>query len=623
MKRMTTLVCVMLIWSMVSSCKKFLDTQPQDFSSPEFFYDTEQQLEFALAAAYSPLGDDALYGGRILRSGLDADDGFYDSSTDVDGPHYYNAASANSYVRNWWSTCYRGINRANLLLANIGKPVMDEAKRAVIEGEAKFLRGYYHFILVSNFGPVPLMLVPTEKLDSVSIPQPSLKDAYAQILLDMEEAETKVRPAAEVGFGGRINQSAVRGILARVNLYMAGAPLNDASRYAEARKWAALVMEDPAHALNPDYSDVFIRYAADEYDIKESIWEVEFYGNTQEVWRESGRIGTYFGIRYTSELDPNQGYGYGFLNATRVLWEKYDNPGSLGSYDRRRNWAIAPYTLADQTVNGVTTVRQNYYTSVTANTLYSRDCGKYRREYEKLMPKEKNSSPMNFPLLRFSDVLLMFAEADLRAGGQVTPEAIHAVNQVRRRGYGKYLNGVGGVAESIKSITVGAEGSGYTANPTVTITGGGGTGATATAVRTSNRVTAITITDPGQGYTSAPSVVISGGNGTGATATAQLTTITDADLTPQQTATPEAFFIMLQNERSRELCFEGLRKYDLVRWGVLLETMKGVLNDVLDSGTPSGSARFSYQNATARDVVWPIPAYELGLNPALTQNLGW
>ena len=221
----------------------------------------------------------------------------------------------------------------------------------------------------------------------------------------------------------------------------------------------------------------------------------------------------------------------------------------------------------------------------------------------------------------------MFAEADNFINKGATADAIDAVNQVRRRGYGKYLNGHNAVSENIKSITLSNGGANYTAAPTVTITGGGGTGATATAVWSSStkKVTGITITNPGQAFTSTPTISFSGGGGSGAAATAVLTTLTDADLKPEQIATQQIFLETIQDERSRELCFEALRKGDLVRWGILVKNMRIVLDHIIDAKLSSSLdyIQWSYRNVSDRDVVWPIPAYDMGLNSALTQNLGW
>src|SRR5690606_38987422 len=139
---------------------------------------------------------------------------------------------------------------------------------------------------------------------------------------------------------------------------------------------------------------------------------------------------------------------------------------------------------------------------------------------------------------------------------------------VRRRGYGKYLNG-----EGVKSITLVSSGTGYTTVPTVAISGGGGTGATATATISGGQVTAINITNKGKFYTSAPVITITGGNGSGATATAILTEITDADLNASYFASNTLFLKAIQEERARELCYENVRKDDLIRWGIFYERM--------------------------------------------------
>ncbi|RZA01364.1 MAG: hypothetical protein EOP11_17475, partial [Proteobacteria bacterium] len=112
------------------------------------------------------------------------------------------------------------------------------------------------------------------------------KPANSPLLdFDMEAAEQLVPDITTVGYSGGVSKSAVRGMLARVNLHMAGEPLNDKTRYAEASKWAKKVMDDAlaGHELNPSYAQVFINVAQDKYDIKESIWEVEFTGNRTDA----------------------------------------------------------------------------------------------------------------------------------------------------------------------------------------------------------------------------------------------------------------------------------------------------------------------------------------------------
>jgi hypothetical protein len=170
----------------------------------------------------------------------------------------------------------------------------------------------------------------------------------------------------------------------------------------------------------------------------------------------------------------------------------------------------------------------------------------------------------------------------------------------------------------------GTGGSGYTTAPTVNITGGGFTRqATATATVTSGRVTGVTVSDPGAFYTTAPTITFTGA-GTGATAVAVLSTATDANLTSAQTASKDALRSAIIDERSRELCYEGLRRGDLIRWGIFVERLKAHAT----TATLRYIAAFKYasragDNISEKHNLMPIPLSEISLNKLLVQNPGW
>src|SRR5690606_14029284 len=242
--------------------------------------------------------------------------------------------------------------------------------------------------------------------------------------------------------------------------------------------------------------------------------------------------------------------------------------------------------------------------------------GKWRREYEILKPKNASYTPTNFPLLRYADILLMYAEADNEITGP-QPRAIDYVNQVRKRGWGKLSHG-----EIIKRITVTSSGTGYTTVPKVTITGGGGEGAEATAVISGGRVTSVIITSRGSSYKTDPTVTISGGNGTGATAVALITTEDDAALSATNTASKESFRSEIRDERYREFSFEGMRKHDLLRWGIYTETMRDLATDINNSAPndykyAATAATYTSQN---KFVFFPIPSLEISVNKKVIQN---
>lgn len=618
------LICLLVTTMvLVSSCKKFLETTPLSNNTPETFYGTEKQIMSALAGVYDRISRSQTYGDQMLgRMGLDADEAFFNNGA-VEGVAVYNVSASDVNIANNYNFWYDGINRANALLENLHKAAMSEENRNAVRGEALFLRAYYHFMLVLYWGDVPLMTKAVKSANETYAERTPSKKVYEQIIADMTEAETLVKTAREVGFGGRINKSAVRGILARVCLQMAGAPVNDISKYKEARDWALKVMlPDPKdgfqHTLNPSYQDVFIKYCQDKYDIGESIWEAEFQGNATDGFQETGRVGSNNGILYSGS-DPNYGFSYGYLNATARLWYLFDNPTQLLSADERRDWSIAPYTTTGTPV---------IETPFTTAQLYERTSGKWRRELEVVSPKTNNWGPINFPLLRFSDVLLMFAEAENKVNGPTTA-AIDAVNKVRRRAYGKDLP-----AESVRMVQVTNGGTtNYTSAPTVTFTGGGGSGAAAKAFISAGKIIRVKMLTEGSGYTSAPTITFTGGGGAGAIATALLSKrATSAyELTALETGSPEAFQQAIEDERSRELSFECLRKADLIRWGKFITNMKRIERDMTIGNSPIPTApsnlqsrAFAFRTVSERDLLWPFSPTEMSLNQGLRpQNPGF
>jgi hypothetical protein len=595
-------------------CKDFLENTPTDFISPENYYNTEKELSSALTGVYDVMGDAYIYGKWYQMQITVGTDETYMTGVQPSGElNTYQHSPSNTYVRNFWRYLYFGIERANNLIANINKPKMDETKRAQILGEALFLRAYYYFVLVSHYGDVPLQLIPNPSTKDVSIARTDSKVVYEYIINDMKKAEEllSTQTASSLGFGGRVSLSTVRGILARVFLNMAGFPLKDESKYNDAIIYANKVIDSKEHALNPSYQQIFINYAQDKYDVKESIWEVEFWGNrTGNAFQETGNLGNISG---PLARDPEIGVSTSAIKTTGLFFKAYEvdeNSAATLKYspDLRRDWNCVQYGYGTATSNPgrVKTVNTN---------IYNMDLGKWRREYETLTPKHTTFTPQNFPLLRYADVLLMMAEAENEVNGP-TSVAIKAVNDVRKRGYGELVNG-----QTLKTISLSNGGSGYTTVPTVTITGGGGTGATATAVIAAGKITRIAISNYGKNFTSAPVVTITGGNGTGAIAVAS---IMDASLTPAQTASKEEFRKAIQKERMLELGGEFLRKQDLIRWGLLVKNLKDNSDDIIKNA--AANRKYTSQagdNVTERDVLLPIPEYDISLNKLLTPNPGW
>ena len=422
------IVSVLILITCVSSCD-FLDTYPEDYVAPEEYYNTKAQLESALLGVYAGLTVPSLYSNNMQgRMGLDADLGYANINGDKNTVGYYDVSSSDLKVTNYWKCVYAGIERANMLLDNIDKPVMDETERAKIKGQALFLRAYYHFLLVVRFGGVPIKLTSTKsaKKEELQIEQSSARDVYLQIIRDLEESAKILPDASEAEFGERASKSAAYGILARVCLNMAGFPVNEPGMYAKAKAAADSVISMNYHCLNPSYQDVFINLIQDKYDIKESIFEVGFWGtDTGTYTTAAGMVGKNNGVYYNNATLIEVGVSAGIVRATQYYYDLFEDG------DLRRDWTIADYQYNTKTGEVL----------APSAIIWERCCGKYRRSYEINTPKAKDKTSTNFPVLRYSDVLLMYAEGVAADPDNINAEeltkAYEYLNMVRRRGFGK------------------------------------------------------------------------------------------------------------------------------------------------------------------------------------------
>jgi len=615
MKRKYYLLVLIFIMS-ASSCKKYLETSPSDFLNPGNYYETEAHLQAARASVYDILGAGGLWGSYAnYLLAWSADVGYMNRSSLSTGPWNYFYSSSDSYNRGFWSNLYSGINRANVLLANVDKNTeIDQMLRDKIRGEALFLRGYFYFLLVQYYGDVPLKVTPTESVIEVDIARSPIKEVYDQILADMKAAEGLVPGIAELGYGGAVSKSAVRGLLARVCLTMAGEPLKDVSKYQEARDWAKKVMDDTeaGHDLNPSYPGIFINYAQDKYDIKESIFEVEFWGNGVDSYTETTNNAWINGPASHASNAGTTGRADSYMSITAKFYNIFE-PGDL-----RKWYSIAHFAYPQNSTYSGEKVLSDPPTTEAAKYLLRP--AKWRREFETLTPKNDRTTPQNVPILRFADVLLMFAEAENEVNGGPTPAAIEAVNRVRQRAW----------SSGVKTITVTNGGSGYTSAPKVTFSGGNGLEAEATAIVTDGKVTAINLARDSTGimfyaegkYSSTPTISIEGGDGSGATATATITNVTEANITSEQSSSKASFLAVIQDERMREFNFEYLRKGDLLRWGIFLKVNQDMGNTVEHDSPGSFYAKY-YSNVSERDLLMPIPADEVNVNQNMVQNPGW
>ena len=187
----------------------------------------------------------------------------------------------------------------------------------------------------------------------------------------------------------------------------------------EAERYAREVITSGYHSLNPSYSQIFINYSQNLYDLKESIWEIEYYGDNTQYYT-AGHVGRNTGI--PSASDSPIGHCLGMIRSTANHYDMYD------ATDVRRDWNIGPYSYNEDGSHKMLSESDD------KNIRY---CAKFRREYEDVVSDSKmpTATAINFPVLRYADVLLMYAEAHFcnpDADAARDAEALECFNMVRR-----------------------------------------------------------------------------------------------------------------------------------------------------------------------------------------------
>ncbi|MEJ6979700.1 RagB/SusD family nutrient uptake outer membrane protein [Pedobacter sp. P351] len=651
MKRYIILMIFICNLILLGSCKKYLDQQPVDYLSPGQFYSEKWQVDYALTAIYSNLRSSALAENYMIFANAPTDEG-YRRDQQASSPTAFTTIPGNGQVNSHWNTCYQSINYINIFLKNIGNASGSVSQEDInkARGEALFLRGYYYFMLVQWFGGVPLRIEPPLTVEEGQIERASAKQVYDQIITDMTEAEGLLQnqTRASLGYTERVTREAVQGILARVCLHAAGAPVNDVARYAEARAWALKVMTNYPTTLG-NFSQIFIDEAQNRYN-SEVIWELGYmYSGPDANQNMGGPVGNVNGVKMSSEIGQavpvgangvyaiDTGFALGNMLVHARLYKTY-LPGDL-----RRNRTVANYHWPTVTVSASPVPARTYFDD---KVVWGRYPGKWRRQEEgPISRRQRGNSESNFPLLRYADVLLMFAEAENYVNGP-TSAAYNAINLVRKRAYS--------TSPMVESITV-ENATSTTFNtgaiPLITLSGGGGAGGVLRAfVGGTNEPTgllpnklSIAVVEQGMNYTSNPVVTISRGNWaagrayaigdyvimpdpstslgigrlyrvtTAGTSTAVPPTNTFGSSTaattgavflysgeaPRVTVTrfipaPNSsdlqsglskpqFLAAIQNERYLELAFECLRYQDLKRWDIIVATVRSLISDVLGS----------------------------------------
>jgi starch-binding outer membrane protein, SusD/RagB family len=428
-------VAAILVGGLITtnSCKKFLDKRPiTGFTSEVAFADEASALK-TLLGTYSQLAGENTYG-KVLSLYMMVDDDallgpVYNSAGDQADRRsiaHYSVKPNNAEINKPFGQLYTGIERANLCIKYI--PQMNgyesNANLKRMYGEALTLRAQFYFALVTNWGDLPAYFVPALDAPNLYTPKEDRDVIYDKIINDLKVAVDLVPWRSEVTKDERITKGAVKGVLARIALHRGGYSLrknrtmqrgsNYLEYYIVARDQCRDIINSGEHNLNPSFKSIF-KDAIDAHLIEpngEVMFEVAMSGGAAT---SSSRMGNYDGPAVFGVT--------GQQNAIKVVPSYFY---SFDSLDSRRDVTCAPYT---------NNVDVNRYMKNT--TLGNISFGKYRLEWiSNPSSFPNNSYNVNWPLLRYADVLLMFAEAENEISGSPTADAKDAFKKVRARAFG-------------------------------------------------------------------------------------------------------------------------------------------------------------------------------------------
>lgn len=407
-------------------CKKYLDVDPPFSQDAENFFETPEDYDRALTGAYDLLQSSflSLWIGEIASDNSIAGG---ESVNDSQGLHQIdlmNHGGVNVELRNILRWNYAGVTRANYIMEN--KDNIEFSGKEKILAETRFLRAYYYFELVKFFGDVPLIIDKRIGIDEATQIERSPKsEVYAQIETDLKYAAGILDPIATVQ--GRATKGAALSLLGKVYLYQ--------NKYADAAATFDEVIASNAYSLVANYGDLF---QVNNENSSESVFSVQYSGLEGGsygclICLEGNAAPGFQGIRQYN--GPVYGDGNSYNLPTQSLYDAFS------PLDSRRNHSILDIDAFIAAQPNPETI--SYAIGAGGHT------GFYNNKYIKRLgelglPDNDLTSPLNYMAIRYSDVLLMAAEAHYLNGN--TSLAQQLVNQVRGRA------GVQGV--SVNSINV-------------------------------------------------------------------------------------------------------------------------------------------------------------------------
>lgn len=405
MKLKYNLIATVLLGLGLSSCSDFLEQNPKDNLSEGDFFKTAADITSAVNGTYSALQGGNIYGSWYVFGEIPSDNTrnqLSGSVTTQDEFDKFYIDTQNGMISGFWNEAYKTINRANTVLERIDGIAIDADLAKQYKLECKFIRALMYFNLVRVYGDVPLVLKKINIAESYEILREPKENVYQQIIADLKEAQALPvsYPSKE---DGRATQGAAKALLGEV--YMTLHNYKDAEsilgEVINSGRYSLL--ENTPGSLNIDgYKSVF---SPTNHNSKEGIFEIQFlkggYGEGSGYANNFAPENSGTNVVAVGSTGGNNIPEMDIYNAYEEGDLRRDFSMSLGYYDNRKNneWVESRYVCKFMDV-----------------------------------PYQSGDASNNYPVIRYADVILMYAEA-LNQNGK-TEEACKYLNMTRRRGFG-------------------------------------------------------------------------------------------------------------------------------------------------------------------------------------------
>lgn len=412
------LLLIILVATSVVSCESYLEEKPYSFLSESNFPETAVDGRIALNGAYQPFSGGYILGyNHILAVNADSEYASFGAALTNSYGLYQNfiRTTADAFPGNLWIDLFEGINACNVVIDVSTEKGFDGADKLI--AEAKTLRAYYYMVGVNFFGDLPLLQTSINGIASLTASRVDADEIREFILEELDEAEEIMELYPEVfavhSRGGLLTLGALKMIKAKQHLYMAGQRrssageivMGSASHWTKVRDICLSIIDMEIYQLDEDYTNVFSSYYRDEYNL-ESIWEIDF---------SMPANGTTFPNAMTAPpYGSTSAGGFSNLRTTSEFYFLFD------SLDVRRDWTCGSGRFS------------GFVFEEADGVPYNRP---YINKFRKVSGNGENgwNTPYNIPVYRYSDVLLMLAEAENEINGTPTAAAYNAINEVRYR----------------------------------------------------------------------------------------------------------------------------------------------------------------------------------------------